>query len=285
MASWSTVSPATMRIACRDYVRDRLGLPPFEAKKKKANGKANGVVGAALPNTSTATRTASPTFSSGNTSTVPAKSNSRNFIGTATQWLKGKPAGPKIPYRLPELIAAPTAVVYFCEGEKDADALASKVCVVATTASEGAGAKWAAGADAILQGPARRDPARCRRPGRKHAQKVAKAIHDVAASVKVVDLYPDRSDGSDVTRLAQARRRWRQAVRSREGRAGMGATARRTGGRGRARRNREITVEIARLAKLPAIKYEQERKAAAEALGVRASVLDRLVQDERARLG
>ena len=28
-------------IVCRDYVRDRLGLPPFEAKKK-ANGKANG---------------------------------------------------------------------------------------------------------------------------------------------------------------------------------------------------------------------------------------------------
>ena len=44
-------------------------------------------------------------------------------------------------------------------------------------------------------------------------------------------------------------------------------------------------IEIARLAKLPVIKYEQERKAAAEALGVRASILDRLVQDERARLG
>jgi hypothetical protein len=28
-------------LQCRDYVRDRLGLPPFEAKKK-ANGKANG---------------------------------------------------------------------------------------------------------------------------------------------------------------------------------------------------------------------------------------------------
>ena len=43
--------------------------------------------------------------------------------------------------------------------------------------------------------------------------------------------------------------------------------------------------EIVRLAKLSAIKYEQERKAAAEALGLRASILDRLVQGERARLG
>jgi Protein of unknown function (DUF3631) len=47
----------------------------------------------------------------------------------------------------------------------------------------------------------------------------------------------------------------------------------------------EISIEISRLAKLPLIKYEQERKVAAEVLGVRASVLDRLVQDERARLG
>jgi putative DNA primase/helicase len=44
-------------------------------------------------------------------------------------------------------------------------------------------------------------------------------------------------------------------------------------------------IEIARLAKLPAIKYEQERKAAAESLGLRTSILDRLVQGERDRLG
>ena len=67
----------------------------------------------------------------------PAKSNFRNFTGTATAGLKGKPAGPKIPYRLPELIAAPTtATVYFCEGEKDADALA-KIGFVATTLQRG----------------------------------------------------------------------------------------------------------------------------------------------------
>ena len=47
----------------------------------------------------------------------------------------------------------------------------------------------------------------------------------------------------------------------------------------------EIIIEIIRLAKLPAIKYEQERKAAAKALGFRASMLDRLVKAERARLG
>jgi hypothetical protein len=44
-------------------------------------------------------------------------------------------------------------------------------------------------------------------------------------------------------------------------------------------------LEIARLAKLPLIEYERERKAAAELLGFRASMLDRLVQGERDRLG
>ena len=43
----------------------------------------------------------------------------------AGEWIKGKPAGPKIPYRLPELLAAPPgAAVYVVEGEKCADALA-----------------------------------------------------------------------------------------------------------------------------------------------------------------
>ena len=37
------------------------------------------------------------------------------------------------------------------------------------------------------------------RPGRAHAQKVAKAIHGVAASVRILDLYPERYDGSDVS--------------------------------------------------------------------------------------
>jgi hypothetical protein len=44
-------------------------------------------------------------------------------------------------------------------------------------------------------------------------------------------------------------------------------------------------LEILRLAKLPALRYEQERKDAAKALGLRASILDLLVKGERARLG
>src|SRR5262245_25905120 len=40
-------------------------------------------------------------------------------------WAKGKPSGPKLPYRLDELIKArPGASIFFCEGEKSADRLA-----------------------------------------------------------------------------------------------------------------------------------------------------------------
>jgi hypothetical protein len=52
-----------------------------------------------------------------------------------------------------------------------------------------------------------------------------------------------------------------------------------------AKRAEDPDVEITRLAQLTPLQYEQERKAAAEKLDVRASILDRLVQAERVRLG
>jgi DNA polymerase bacteriophage-type len=59
------------------------------------------------------------------------------------RWIKGKPTGPKIPYRLPELLAAaPETPIFITEGEKDADNVAA-LGLIATTNSEGAGkGKW-----------------------------------------------------------------------------------------------------------------------------------------------
>ena len=112
--------------------------------------------------------------------------------------MKGKPKGPKVPYRLPQLIAAPlTATIYFVEGEKDADSLA-KLDFVATTASEGAGAKWDFELTKWFKDRHVVILPDADKPGRNHAQKVAKAIDRLAASVRVVDLYPDcRDDVSD----------------------------------------------------------------------------------------
>ena len=45
----------------------------------------------------------------------------------------------------------------------------------------------------------------------------------------------------------------------------------------------EDDIEIKRLAKLPLVQYERERTAAAKRLGMRASIIDRIVSAERPR--
>jgi hypothetical protein len=64
------------------------------------------------------------------------------FHWNGSAWIAGKPKGPKIPYRLPELLAAAVGTtIYFCEGEKDADALHA-LGLLGTTCSEGAPNGW-----------------------------------------------------------------------------------------------------------------------------------------------
>ena len=266
-------------LLCRDYVRGRLGLPPFEAKKKNGKGKGNGAWSPPLAEYTYRDAHGQPYLLVRKHLDGDGRKQFPQFHWDGTQWLKDKPAGPKVPYRLPEMLAAPTAMIYFCEGEKDCDALAN-ACLLATTASEGANAKWPPELTPYFKD--RRvvilpdaDP-----PGRKHGQKVARALYGVAASVKVVDLFPGHNDHRDVSdwlmndavgaslfKKVEAAPEWQPAE---EPVAEDDES--------------EATVGIARLAKLPAIKYEQERKGAAEALGVRAAVLDRLVRAERDRI-
>ena len=117
--------------------------------------------------------------------------------GRAWQW--GKPKGPKIPYRLPELLAAaPGAPVFICEGEKDADSVAA-LGLVATTNSEGAG-KWTSDLNTWFKGKQKvyiledNDDA-----GRSHAAKVADALHGTVPEIRVVSFpeLPNRGDVSD----------------------------------------------------------------------------------------
>src|SRR5262245_52702722 len=129
-------------IACRDYVRKKLGLREFSKKKTSGssskNKKGNGP-----------TKPWSPVVAryvyrqaDGRPYLQVCRTAAKQFFQNkwnGQMWVIGKPDGPKIPYHLPELLAAPlTAKVHIAEGEKDADALA-KLGFVATTNSEGAG--------------------------------------------------------------------------------------------------------------------------------------------------
>jgi len=104
----------------------------------------------------------------------------------------------QVPYRLPELLAAPlSACIYIVEGEKDADRLAA-LGLVATCNAGGAG-KWRASHAehfkdrTVILIPDNDDA------GRDHVQKVAKSLKGIAAHVRIMGLagLPEKGDVSD----------------------------------------------------------------------------------------
>ena len=105
---------------------------------------------------------------------------------TGNAWAKGKPKGPKIPYRLPEMLTAVHHTVFIVEGEKDADTLTERG-FVATTSPEGAG-KWTADLNQWFIGKTVYIIPDADEPGRKHAQLVAANLHGVAREVRIVEL-------------------------------------------------------------------------------------------------
>jgi phage/plasmid primase-like uncharacterized protein len=102
----------------------------------------------------------------------------------------------RVPYRLPQLLAAPSdATVVIPEGEKDVDNLVA-LGLTATCNSGGAG-KWDPAFNQNLAGRKIAILPDKDRPGRDHAQKVARSLQGIAASVKVLELPGDGKDVSD----------------------------------------------------------------------------------------
>jgi hypothetical protein len=116
---------------------------------------------------------------------------------TGVGWEKGTKGLPKIPYRLPELLARRDSPIFVCEGEKDADRLTSHG-LVATTASEGAG-KWRAELDKWFAGRTVYVLPDNDKPGRDRANTVARHLSPMAKAVRIVALpgLPAKGDVSD----------------------------------------------------------------------------------------
>ncbi len=113
-------------------------------------------------------------------------------------WISNLDGVERVPYRLPELLAAdPNEIVYIPEGEKDADRL-SALGLVATCNPGGAG-KWKDSYSEVLRGRTvvilvDNDDA-----GRRHAQMVARSLALVGCVVRIVALpdLPPKGDVSD----------------------------------------------------------------------------------------
>ena len=113
---------------------------------------------------------------------------------TGAQWEWGKPAGAPIPYRLPEMLAAKDARVFIVGSEQDVDNLAKLGCIGTTAGApwDPALGKWFKDRHAVIVPSA--DKA-----GHKHAMEVVQALLEITASIKLLDLFPGKTDGSSIS--------------------------------------------------------------------------------------
>jgi DNA polymerase len=119
------------------------------------------------------------------------------------RWVNGWPAEPVVPYRLPELLAAPAIEpLFICEGEKDADNVAA-LGLIATTNPGGAKqwqselAQWFKGKHVVYVLEDNDDA------GRAHTAKILKALHGIVANIAVV-MFPELQDKGDVSDWLEA---------------------------------------------------------------------------------
>lgn len=111
------------------------------------------------------------------------------------KWLWNLKGVDRVPYRLPEVLKADR--VFICEGEKDCDRLVT-LGLEATTNAGGAG-KWHKAYSQHFRGKQVIILSDNDQAGRDHAQQVARHLHGVAASIKIIELpgLPEKGDVSD----------------------------------------------------------------------------------------
>lgn len=182
-------------LACRDHVRAKAGLPAWEPTRAPTPlpGQRRRVVAEYVYKQADGT----PYLRVQRTDDKKFWQSHWNGTG----WANGKPAGPKIPYRLPDMLAAVHDTVFVCEGEKDADNLIA-AGYVATSASEGAG-KWSADLARWFKGKTVYVLADNDDAGRAHAVTVAASLKAEASEVRIVHL-PGLKEKGDATDWLEA---------------------------------------------------------------------------------
>lgn len=174
-------------LACKDHVRGKLGIVWTQSKRDipPSPSKAAEYVYQIEDGTPylRVRRTADKKFFQ------------QHWTGSA--WENGAPTGPKIPYRLPELLQAEHDSVLIVEGEKDADTLAAKGFVATTNA--GGAEKWHPDLDQYFAGRDVYILPDNDEPGTRHAKQVSERLGLIAREIHVINLpdLPPKGDVSD----------------------------------------------------------------------------------------
>jgi RecA-family ATPase len=200
----NTFSPADDPIACKDYIRERLGLPKFKTNGRR-RASAEDVErllqrAVAQPTTSSKINIVAKYDyfdADGNLLYQVLRLEPKDFRQRRPDnngWI-WKLEEARVPYRLPEILKFPDATIFVTEGEKDADNVAA-LGHCATTVACG---KWTndcvqalTGRDVVILED--NDDA-----GRKRAIEAAQALHGTAKTIRVVSLpgLPEKGDVSD----------------------------------------------------------------------------------------
>jgi hypothetical protein len=195
-------------IRCRDYVREKAGLPAWQpngnGRKRATDTDIDNAVMAAIMGQTGAGRPSSPVVARYDYTDEggallyqvqrhePKRFSQRRPDGNG-RWVYQLGDVRRVLYRLPELLQYPDGTVFVCEGEKDADRVAA-LGHCATTLS--GGSNWTPELVEVLRG---RDVLILEdddKPGRKKALAAAQALHGTAATVRIVR-FPGAKDVSD----------------------------------------------------------------------------------------
>jgi DNA-binding MarR family transcriptional regulator len=188
-----TFSPKDDPIACKDHVRNKLGLGPFRPRSGKDH----------LRPERTIDKTYDYLDEAGQLLFQVVRFEQKGFSQRRPDgkggWIYNLEGVQRVPYRLPELIEALAndRPVFVVEGEKDCDALWS-LGIPATCNPHGAG-KWRDEYSQHFQGATAYVLPDNDEPGRAHAAQVRISLEKVSAAVRVVHLpgLPVRGDVSD----------------------------------------------------------------------------------------
>jgi hypothetical protein len=207
-------------IACKDYVRERLGLPAFKPNggngRRRASDDAIERALMAAVRSQAAERPKGRVIATFNYTdadgtllyqvrrTEPKSFPQRRPDGNGG-WIDNLDGVRRVPYRFPELLKFPDATVFIPEGEGKADRLAA----LGHCATWAASCKWTddcvqalAGRDVIILQD--KDAKRGGEPGRTKARKTAQALHGVAKSIRVVLLPGLNAEINDVSNWLDA---------------------------------------------------------------------------------